>query len=49
MPIALFQYMLVYKAKYDTSMRLINEVQNIQTSYKTEYDMPKYTHFYIQY
>ena len=28
-------------AKYDASMRLINEVHKMQTGYKTDYDMQK--------
>ena len=39
MPIVLFQYNACRIAKYDTSMRLINEVHNMQTRYKTEYNV----------
>ena len=41
MPVVLFRYNACIIAKYDTSMRLINEVHNMQTRYKTDYNMPK--------
>ena len=40
--VVLFQYNACIIANYDTSMRLINEVHNIQTRYKTEYEMQNF-------
>ena len=42
--VVLFQYNACIIANYDTIMRMINEVHNIQTRYKTEYEMQKNKH-----